>query len=331
MIVHVVDSGWGNEWELKKIEQQILQDYLRPYYTDASRTVIINSTWYTNDVHQATLKKLQALAVDRIVLVAMLDTAIPQPEWFSELDCEIVGVGYYAGDHCIDYWAMMAHKYINVTAYPDLMDHTKIDTAFMCLNRKPHWHRRQLYNQLAHFDLLDRNIVSMGGDDEHPVQRVLPNDEGGTNIAPNAGRDQHGIANDIASLGNPVNWQRHLVNVVTETTWDIDRHHFVSEKIFKPIMGLKPFLVYDPTGAVPWLYQRGFESFHEDFQDITDQDLSLAPNIAPFLAQLTRQNTTYFQSKFVALREKIMYNRSVFGRYVAEQKQKIQQGIQCPV
>lgn len=331
MIVQVIDSGWGTEWELKKIEQQILNEYLQPYHSDNSRTVVINSTWYTNDLHLATVQKLQQLAVDRIVLVSMLDTAIPQRDWFSSIDCEVVEVGYYAGDHYIDYWALIANQYINLQRYSNIMDHTKIDTAFMCLNRKPHWHRRQLYNQLAHFDLLDSNIISMGGDDVHPVQRVLPNDEGGTNIAPNAGSDQHGIVNDIASLGNPENWQRHLVNVVTETTWDIAQNHFVSEKIFKPILGLRPFLVYDPTGAVSWLQQRGFEPYHEDFQDISDLDLSNAKNLAPFLAQLSKQQTGYFQSKFIALREKIMYNRSVFGQYVAEQKLKITQGIQCPV
>jgi len=327
MIIKTFDNGWGPELELKKFEAEILKSYLRPIMDNTQRWIVINSTWYTQDYHQEVLAQLRNLEFDGIVLVAFIDAAIPMVEWYSEFDCPVLPVGYYLGQHQIDFWALMSHRYMDLAPYGNLQDSAEIDTAYMCLNRKPHGHRRQLYQQLKSLDLVDRGIVSMGGDDEYPVQKLLDIDQGGTNIAPNANAGHHGMPNDIASLGHPTNWRRHLVNVVTETTWDISQNQFVSEKIFKPLLGQRPFLVYDPDGASSWLSARGFELYHRDFLDISDQDPALPNNVAGFLQQLCWQDTLYFQSKFIALQEKIMYNHNNFHKYVAEQTKKISQGI----
>ena len=232
MITQIIDQGWGPEWPLKKFEQQILDEYLMPFRSDEKNNVIVNSTWYSQDLHRATLQQLKQSKVDRIILVSMLDTAIPHAHWFDEIGCPVLEVGYYAGPMNIDYWALMVNKYFDIDKYGNLTKTENIDTPFMCLNRKPHWHRRKLYQDLVKHDLVDLGIVSMGGDQDYPVQRVLELEAWGTNIAPNAGTEQNGIANDIASLGPAQYWQRHFLNVVTETTWDIDQHCFVSEKIF---------------------------------------------------------------------------------------------------
>jgi hypothetical protein len=113
--------------------------------------------------------------------------------------------------------------------------------------------------------------------------------------------------------------------------YNINQNHFVSEKIFKPIVGLRPFLVYDADGAVNWLTSRGFDPYVTDFKDISDLDLSRPENIPEFLKTLCKQSTSYFQSKFVALMPKLLYNRNRFATYVAEQKHNINQGLQCQI
>jgi hypothetical protein len=126
------------------------------------------------------------------------------------------------------------------------------------------------------------------------------------------------------------NWQRHFLNIVTETVYDINANHFVSEKIYKPIVGMRPFLVYDPDGACQWLQDRGFVNYTDDFTDITDLDLKNPANIAPFLVVLSRQKSTYWKKKLVDLNQKIVYNKEHFYQYVDNQKLKVQKGIICP-
>lgn len=329
MIIQRFDNGWGLEWPLKQFEQNIVDAMLANVTQDQSRTVVINSVWYSKEYHQQVLSWLRTHPIDRIVIVAMLDAAIPSADWYSEFDCEVISLGYYPGEYSLDFCAVFVNKFLNAPALDQLTDITKIDTAYMCLNRKPHWHRQQLYNRLQAYDLLQHGIVSMGGVGQ--AVQCLEVDVEHDDLAPNADRQQNGIPNDIVSLGHMQNWQRHFLNIVTETFYDINQSGFVSEKIYKPIVGCRPFLVYDPDGGTKWLHDRGFESYVDAFDDITDLDLTLPGNIPRFLSVLCEQTPMYWRAKYLALQEKILYNKHHFTEYVKSQQQLIKKGILCQV
>ena len=232
MIIQRFDNGWGLHFPLKKFEADIVDRMLAQVSADSSRTVVINSVWYTGEYHQQVLAWLRDNPVDRIVLIAMLDAAIPAADWYREFDCEILTVGYYAGPHAVDFCAVFVDEFLKPPSLDTLMSPEHIDTAYMCLNRKPHWHRQKLYRRLEASNLLDRGIVSMGG--TGLATRSLPADCEPDDLAPNAAAAHYGIPNDIVSLGHMQNWQRHLVNIVTETFFNINQTGFVSEKIYKP-------------------------------------------------------------------------------------------------
>jgi len=329
MITHTFDNGWGPEFPLKQFEQETVLKFLDTVANDSSQTVLINSVWYTQDYHQQVMHQLRTLKFDRIVLVAMIDAAIPQIEWYQEFGCPVSAVGYYPGDNSIDFWALFVNRFFDVPKISDLITHSAVDCAYMCLNRKTHWHRVKLYKQLIDLNIVEQGLVSMGGDGA--AVRSLAADCEHDDLAPNATRTQTGLPNDIASIGNLSNWQRSFLNVVTETVYNINQNHFVSEKIFKPIVGLRPFLVYDTDGASEWLTARGFDPYIHDFEDISNLDLGCPENIPEFLKTLCKQPVSYFQSKFVALMPKLLYNRNRFATYVAEQQHKLKQGLQCQI
>lgn len=316
MIIKEYDIGWGHKWPMKQLEQKLVKNFLSEYYIDESKSVIINSVWYTGDYHQQVMEELKEIKPTHIFVVALLDPPIIKLEWFKELDCVVTGVGYYPGPGFIDYFAFFMNHYYNHISQDLLLDVEKIDVAYMCLNRKPHRHRMRLYQGLEDAGLLDHGFVSMGG---NPPIRLLTNDCSGQDIAPNSGTEQYGIANDIASLGNIHNWQRHFVNIVTETVWDIDPSGFFSEKTFKPIMGLRPFLIYAPNGGVDCLTRRGFEPYVNDFTDLVDIDLREPYNIPVLLRSLADQPKTYWQEKFRSLKEKLLYNRNQFDILMKQQ------------
>ena len=326
MIVKTFDNGWGNNFPAKKFEQDLVNQYLRNI-TD--RTVVINNTWYTQDYHQQVMNQLRTMQFDQIVLISMLDAPIASSNWYQEFNKSVHAVGYYPGKDNIDFWALTVAQYFELPNC-DLMDAGVIDTAYMCLNRKPHWHRKQLYNQLSNLNVVNQGFVSMGRDNES-AEQTLEIDAGCSMLAPNSGPEQHGIANDIMSLGHTSNWVRHFINIVTETQFDINQTYFVSEKIYKPIIGCRPFLVYASDGAVAWLTERKFEVYTNDFADITNLDLTIPNNIAPFLQTVCQQGPAYWQAKYVALRDKIMYNKTHFTEYVKQQKLIVEKGIQCQI
>jgi len=325
MIVKIFDNGWGLEWPVKQLEQEILKTYLAPLEVSNQTAIVINSTWYTNEYHETVTAWLYQNPVDVIVLAAMLDAAIPQPIQFTKFNAKIISVGYYPGVDQIDFWALFLNRYFNQTHTLDLCRIDKIDRAFMCLNRKPHWHRKQFYNKLKKYNLIDKGLVSMGSDTNMPLLEL--DKPPVVDLAPNSGNNQFGIPNDISTLGNIDNWQQHFLNVVTETVYDINSTNFVSEKIYKPILGMRPFLVYDTDSAYRWLTDREFESYVDDFKDITDLDLKNPENLAPFLVTLSSQQPSYWKKKLVDLNQKIVYNKQNFYKYVDRQKFKVQKGI----
>jgi hypothetical protein len=329
MIHKEFNNGWGDDVPLKQFESQILSQYLKPWAEDSSNTVIINNTWYSKEFHSKVCEELSANPPDRVILTSMLDAAIVDHTWFESVCQHVSSVGYYRGPDTIDFWALAVDKYFQ---RPDcnLMQANLIDCAYMSLNRKPHWHRLRLYESLSTMQLLDRGLVSMGSN-QGTALRLLPQDQGISQLAPNADTAQNGISNDIMSLGHAQNWQKHFLNIVTETWWDLDSTYFVSEKIYKPIVGFRPFLVYAKDGGCNWLTKNGFEHYCRDFQDITDLELAQPDNIPKFLEILCDQPKTYWQSKFVALKEKILYNNYNFSNYVVKIKNKISKGIACQI
>jgi hypothetical protein len=257
----------------------------------------------------------------------MIDAAIPYPDRYAEFGRPITGIGYYPGAGQIDFCALFVDHFLQAPNNNILLDVNTIDTAYMCLNRKPHWHRKRLFSGLDTLGIVSKGIVSMGGDGQAVV--TLAQDREHDSLAPNATRDHYGIPNDIVSLGHEGNWRRHLLNVVTETFYNINQTGFVSEKIYKPIVGCRPFLVYDPDGGTRWLTERRFEPYVRDFQDISDLDLAEPYNIPKFLSVLCEQTPAYWQKKFVDLQEKILYNKDHFAEYVNQQKSIIEKGIPC--
>ena len=314
MIIKVFDNGWGPEWPAKQLEIRWLQPWMDQQERSSQRSVVINSVWYTDDFHQQQVVPfLENNSVDRIVLVAMLDFAIPTPAQFENY-APVIAVGYYDSPEFVDYCALFLDETFQSLDVDSLLDVGHIKYAYMCLNRKPHWHRKKLYQQLESLNLLDHGLVSLGGDNG-PAIRTLQEDIPILELAPNSDLQQNGIINDISSLGNIRNWQSCFINIVTETIYGIDQHYFITEKTYKPIVGLRPFLVYDVNGGTNWLTSRGFEVYTKDFTDITDLNLANGENIPEFLKILCNQPLQYWQHKFASLQDKLLHNRSHFKYY----------------
>lgn len=329
MIIKIFDNGWGKHYLLKQFEQSVLTQMLAPVHHDSSRTIVINSVWYTGDYHETVMSWLRQNDFDHIVLVAMLDAAIPYPDRYDEFARPVSAVGYYAGQYHLDFWAMALQQFFRPMTQDTLLQTDRFDTAFMCLNRKPHWHRRRLYQMMQSRGLLHKGLVSMGSESGQS-ERSLAVDSAHDDLAPNASADHFGLPNDLISLGHLDNWQRCFLNVVTETCFNINQVGFVSEKIYKPIIGCRPFLVYDTDGASKWLQDRGFVTFVDDFGDICDLDLRESNNVCEFLHDLCNQPTAYLVKKFVDLRDKVLYNKGQFALHVQRQQMIIDKGIQCP-
>lgn len=400
MIIKNFDFGWQGV-KAVSVQEQILYTYLRKYYNDQSKTILINTTWILDTpkpltidqlntkVAEYTKKQYQIFAgsswpnieqiingdvlefpetikneirdfklkidqykhslvkynyqkpymevvadyvrdhkteIDNVIIYSFLDP----PKELKFLDQYYFNVIKIGGNpkpnHWIDFHAINVDEFFIIDQRMR-KDAKLIEIPFMCLNGKPHKHRRTLVKSLIEKDLHKIGLVSFGGMPEKfkdSAEFIGPITLFEKNIRPN---DIYLGPFDPMSLGDIDNWNRHFLNIVTETVQDVEKVNWWSEKIFKPIIGYKPFLVYAPNGCVNILTEHGFLHYCYDFADISDLDLTKPNNIPNFLKELSNQPVSYLKMKYDQLFEKILYNKQRFDVYVKEQWETINKGL----
>lgn len=225
--------------------------------------------------------------------------------FLKDFDCKVFKLGYFNdSDVWLDFHALIVKNFFVVDTNLD-QTANQIDVPFMCLNAKPHEHRVRIVNEIQQYNLAHYGLVSLNG------QGIDENVEVIMNV--------NSTQADAMSLGDIANWNRHFLNIVTETIYDVELANFWSEKTFKPIIGHRPFLIYAPNGATSMLARCGFEHYCNDFTDISDLDLREPNNIVPFLKVLCEQPKSYYHHKFQQLNAKINYNYNNLLQHQAKQ------------
>jgi len=109
-------------------------------------------------------------------------------------------------------------------------------------------------------------------------------------------------------------WQQSLVHLVNETVFYAPKLH-LTEKIFKPIVAGRPFILAAAPGNLAYLRSYGFQTFDkwidESYDTITDPDCRLDA-IANQLAQIAKLSQPALQELYAEMRPVLEFNRNHF-------------------
>lgn len=176
---------------------------------------------------------------------------------------DIVYVGNTGGEGYFSFWLFFVKSYFDSFYRPTPKSYN-INKLFMCLNRKRHEHRVHIVNSIFENNLHSYGYVTLGGDHVYNIAPItLPDDIINVDGDKTVGNNVEGITNDISSLGNLKYWDDHLINIVTETTVNTDT--FITEKTWKPISGLKPFMILGDPKIYDYLKEYGIDTFDDLF------------------------------------------------------------------
>lgn len=129
------------------------------------------------------------------------------------------------------------------------------DKLFLSYNRKPTSHRVTLVRTLTESGLVCDNVVTLGNPDPAKAVVIRKNKK---ILDRDTAAEDFGIPNDIASVGDSGIWKQCFINVVTET---VTNGNFLSEKVWKPIIGKRPFMLVGPPRTLEKLRSWGFKTF----------------------------------------------------------------------
>lgn len=214
-----------------------------------------------------------------------------------------IHIGNSNGSNYFNWWIEFIRQ--NSTYFFDerYINTPDCEYLYMCLNRKAHEHRLLLLNLLKSKNLLANGIVS------HPD---LPIDES-LIFVPNDGDGENNSSriNDIFSLGDPQLWNKHFINVVTETVIHTDV--MISEKTWKPIIGLRPFLVLGDYTLYKKLHEFGIDTFDDVFGQwyLEPSWEKRADAITDILLNFEK-NTSLLNQLWLDLKTRLLSNRQQF-------------------
>lgn len=194
-------------------------------------------------------------------------------------------------------WYFFYHGFAALDWFRDsqfIDDQQNISNIFLSFNHLVKKHRSYRISLLCR--LIDRNIMARGSvsfhaSKEHCLQEI---EDGNTQLSDQSKRliEKHITefnalpmfidgptinSNASAQFGHQEYkiWQRSFVHLVNETVFYDQKLH-LTEKVFKPIVSLRPFVLVSAPGNLGYLRSYGFATFgdwwDESYDDLVDPD-----------------------------------------------------------
>jgi hypothetical protein len=182
---------------------------------------------------------------------------------------------------------------------------------YNCLNRRSHRHREYLFLRLLEMDLVKHGLVSCDklvwdwtDSDIKPMTMVRA--QGLLPIVV----DDHDFHNNKAMHGNPDIYLNSWLSVITETHANDDPYHlFVSEKVWKPIYFMQPFMTLGNLGCDQQLREWGYQTYW-DMDDLSFD--SKVSQICLELKRMRQMSQNQLMDWYQRLEEKCQHNKTLF-------------------
>lgn len=330
-----------SQWHKDEIDLiHNLRTQIDKNYVD-QKNLLINTTWFgpqfDNGIYQQFLDTVNGQKFDNLFLLAAADPVFLNAEQIQQLKI-LSGAkflflcGHFDGPYQFNFYSFVIPKYFEPYDIDELWMYTA-DYVYICYNRKPRPHRIEMVRKLIDNGLQSCGIITLGKND--PVFSQSQNndlyftlDETPDDYAKQGNWDLpmiYGIPHDIHSLGNMDLWRRHFLHVINETEffpWD---NLFVTEKTWKPILGLRPFVINGQSTIYHWLRQQGFRTFERYWPEIDCENVheSLLHNqIVLVIQKLQQLPKEVLQGIYHDMKPDLLHNRNRFFEFSKEQYHK---------
>lgn len=176
----------------------------------------------------------------------------------------------------IPYWFLACNTFFKEYTDEEIQPDKTFTNTYLCYNRKPSSHRVRLQYEFTWNKLLDNGVFTMGKQikeyegwsGKSPQYRNFNENDYGMKSIMSGDDNDYMIPADAFSLGNLDIWKKSFLCIVTETLSDQRDDQCIpllTEKTYKPIIGMRPFIVVGETTTHAKLRELGFYTFEADF------------------------------------------------------------------
>ena len=338
MTVQVVGTTFKTNSQWHHNEREVI-NIIRQQIDTAYPTVnnlLINTTWFGPQFDLTLFQSIDHFCnIDNLFFLATVDPVMLTVDQLSEISNRLgAKQTFYLGNfdtrHQFTFIATLLPKYFRLYTETELLLQ-QARWIFINYNRKPRQHRIDLATKILINGLAKHGIMTLGKNDPvysgglDSVSLLLGEDD--YTIEGNWGMDDRfGIPHDIHTLGNMNYWQNHFLTIVGETEflpWD---NMFITEKTWKPMIGLRPFVLNGQTKIYQYLRDQGFKTFNHYFNGIDLEnvnELEVHDSIIAVVQYLTTLDKKEIIAMYNDMLPELMHNRNRFFEFAKEQQYKI--------
>jgi len=330
--------------EYGKYEEHIFDSLVKQ--VDANfkldNNLVINTTWFGSQFENRQWEHSLSFDknFDNLFLLSVID-----PLYLTDQDLDIlvekycVKNVYYVGMFEDSKYEWNFHALIGKDVMPNYTEeqvlmNTEPEYVYMLYQRKPRYHRIEITDILRQRGLLDSGVVTLGGPDsetrwqgDHQTWEVLTIEDSPDQYkgAGGAYDEFGGVPDDLATCGRLDLWRNHFLNVASECVFDEWLPLLVTEKIWKPMIGLRPFVVHGNARTYAWLRNRGFKTFNDYWSHIpvetSTDDHGAHDSVWKVIEFLQTQDLAQM---YLDMLPDLRYNKLRFDEFSGEQKHKME-------
>lgn len=311
-----------NLW--KNLTKQIDQTY--PNY----KNLLISLTWFgpqfSNQPGWTQLLDLekQEKTFDNVFFLASVDPPALTVTEFQEVKNKVKALktfylGNFDSPHQFNIFAPILADNFRKYTYDEIIlkDPTKL---FVNYNRKPKQHRIEFVKKLQVMQLEQYGVITLGREratDQYITIGEKQADYIGTT------QEEFGIPMDYYSLHRLDIWQNTFLYVNAATEFDPVNDLFCQQDTFKPIIGLRPFVINGVQKTYRWLRLHGFKTFNHYWPHIDIENGPVHDTIIELILWLKTMSQTQLLALYQDMLPLLLYNQQHFFTFAEQQRQLI--------
>ena len=359
-MITTISKTFPDHWIYGKYEQEILagiQRQIDARFPDQNN-LLFNTTWREDPERDVELQQClaDAVPVDNLFVVSTVDYFLPHHEQVVLEMIERLSVKhtYFLGNFdtpkpkwapsnsttiYFNFFAIVCRDNFE-TYQQDELILTDPKYLFISYNRKPYPHRLAFVKKLIEHNVKDLGVVTLG--------RAFPHANGpdkdlyfsigeknrdyvkyGHWYSDSPEATSHDIPHDLFSLHNMHYWKHHFLHIVggtSQSRWN----QFLTQIDFKPIIGMRPFLINGQTQNYEFWRRNGFRTFNHYFpglnfeQILSDERNTLHVTLIDAIRQLSQLTSSELLAWYDMMLPDLIHNRQRWYTWADEQKHQVE-------
>jgi hypothetical protein len=309
------------------------------------RNLLINTTWFGPQFDNGEWQKIEKLfsdnaRFDNLFLLSVIDPLYLMQKDISEI-CVRFGIKetYRIGMFDDSKFEWNFHAIVGDHLMPKYESNDVMlkscDKDFLCYQRKPRAWRVDFAKLLQENNLLENGIITLGAKTENdhdwsegrswePIT-LDESHEPYRNDGQNNKKHYGGIPNDLVTVGNLDIWNQCFLYISSETVFNHWEPVFVNERIWKPMIGLRPYIVQGNPKTYGWLEKNGFKTFNKYWSQIDlEHSVNVLNDHVSVLKFLASKSMDDKMSMYQDMLPDLIYNKQRFYEFSKEQKHKME-------